>query len=203
VLILTVQRQQTRLTSLEVCTITSHIYTLYGLLTQSGILDSQEYICCIKSLNPPDYESIRDLLLHRRHENTCTWVLDDQRYRIWAKKDSHAVLWISGGPGCGKSVLSSYLTKEIIRGNQISMAYSFCDDKDERLRTAHSILINLLTQLLNQLPDLMVHFSAEREFTVNKEKTIWNFGMLWRVFERIMNDANIGRVCILIDALGI
>jgi len=107
---------------------------------------SQDYTNCLKSLKPSDYESYRDGLWLRRHENTCTWVLDDWRYRTWAEKDGHAILWISGDPGCGKSVLLSFLTKEIIRGKRLHMAYFFCDDKHERLRTAHAILVNLLMQ---------------------------------------------------------
>ncbi|KAF8535741.1 hypothetical protein BDD12DRAFT_891916 [Trichophaea hybrida] len=164
---------------------------------------SQEYIDCRKSLKPSDYKSYRNDLLLRRHENTCTWILDDQRYRTWNEKDGQAILWISGGPGFGKSVLSSFLTKEIPRGktNQLYMTYFFCDDKDERLRTAHAILVNLLTQLLEQVPDVIMHFLAEPEYTTYKEKTAWNYGMLWRVFERIMNDTDRGKVYILIDAL--
>ncbi|KAF8252056.1 hypothetical protein K440DRAFT_504999, partial [Wilcoxina mikolae CBS 423.85] len=103
-------------------------------------------------LKPSDYESFRDELLLRRHEGTCKWILEDPRYRTWARTDvdgqSQSILWISGDPGCGKSVLSSFLTKEIIRGKVASghrsMAYFFCDDKDERLRTAHAVLANIL-----------------------------------------------------------
>ncbi|KAF8252005.1 hypothetical protein K440DRAFT_595040, partial [Wilcoxina mikolae CBS 423.85] len=165
--------------------------------------ESQEYIDCRKSLKPSDYKSYRDDLLLRRHENTCTWILDDQRYRTWNEKDGQAILWISGGPGFGKSVLSSFLTQEITRGktNQLYLNYFFCDDKDERLRTAHAILVNLLTQLLEQIPDVIMHFLAESEYTTTKEKTAWNYGMLWRVFERIMNDTHCGKIYILIDAL--
>jgi hypothetical protein len=92
------------------------------------------YKNCRKSLKPSDYENYRDELWLRRHENTCTWILDDQRYRACVEKDGNAVLWISGDPGCGKSVLSSFLTKEVCRGktNQLCMAYFFCGDKDER-----------------------------------------------------------------------
>jgi len=156
-------------------------------------------------LKPSDYESYRDALWQRRHENTCTWILDDLRYRKWAEEDSLAILWISGDPGCGKSVLSSFLTKEITRGktNQLCIAYFFCDDKDERLRTAHAILVNVLTQLLEQIPSTIMHFLAEPEYITNKEKTSWTFGMLWRVFERIINDTHRGHVYILVDALGI
>lgn len=156
-------------------------------------------------MKPSDYQSYRDDIWLRRHENTCTWILNDQRYRLWAEKGGQAILWISGDPGCGKSVLSSFLTKDITRGitNQVCMAYFFCDDKDERLRSAHSILVNLLAQLLDHVPDINKHFLAEPEYATNTEKTSWTFGMLWRVFERIMNDAHCGQVYILIDALGI
>jgi len=172
-------------------------------LLQSG---SQEYIDCLNSLNPSDYESYRDELWVRRHENTCTWVLDDRRYKAWAEEDGQKILWIYGGPGCGKSVLSSFLTKEVTRGGKAKqpfMTYFFCDGKDERLRTAHAILVNLLAQLLMQVPNVIVHFLAEPEFFTKKEKASWSFGMLWRVFERIINDAHRGQVYILIDALGI
>ncbi|KAF8533302.1 hypothetical protein BDD12DRAFT_984533 [Trichophaea hybrida] len=164
---------------------------------------SQEYTDCRKSLKPSDYQSYREEIWLRRHENTCTWILDDQRYRLWAEKDGQAVLWISGDPGCGKSVISSFLTKDITRGitNQVCMAYFFCDDKDERLRSAHAILVNLLAQLLDHAPDINKHFLAEPEYATYKEKTSWSFGMLWRVFERIINDAHRGPVYILIDAL--
>ncbi|KAF8531694.1 hypothetical protein BDD12DRAFT_914648, partial [Trichophaea hybrida] len=164
---------------------------------------TQEYTYCRKSLKPSDYESYREELWLRRHENTCTWILDDHRFRSWAKKDGQAILWISGDPGCGKSVLSSFLTKVITNGetNQPCMVYFFCDDKDERLRTAYAILVNLLTQLLDQVPDFIAHFLAEPEYITNKEKTSWTFGMLWRVFERIINNIHTGQVYILIDAL--
>ena len=83
------------------------------------------------------------------------------------------------------------------------MAYFFCDDKDERLRTAHAILVNLLAQLLIHVPDCIVHFLAEPDYAMNKKKTSWSFGMLWRVFERIINDDHRGEIYILIDAFGI
>jgi Cdc6-like AAA superfamily ATPase len=156
-------------------------------------------------LKPSDYESYRESLWLRRHENTCTWILGNQHYREWAEKDGPAILWISGDPGCGKSVLSSFLTKELTheKTNQLYMAYFFCDDKDERLRTAHAILKNVLTQLLDQIPDFIMYFLAEPEYNTNKGETSWSFGMLWRVFERIINDAHHGQLYILIDALGI
>lgn len=103
-------------------------------------------------------------------------------------------------------MLSAFLTEEIIRDkakSQLSLAYFFCDDKDDRLRTADAILVNLLTQLLTHAPNIIVHFSVELEFATEKENTSWSYNMLWRVFKRILNDVSIGQVCLLIDALGI
>lgn len=156
-------------------------------------------------MKPSDYESYRDELARIRHENTCTWVLDDPRYRTWDEKNGTAILWISGGPGCGKSVLSSFLSKQpdSSQSYHIYKAYFFCDDKDERLRTAQAILVDLLAQLLDQIPGVITHFLAEPRHATDAENTSWSFGMLWRVFERIIKDSRGNRVFILIDALGI
>jgi hypothetical protein len=157
-------------------------------------------------LNSFDCESYRDDLLIKRHENTCTWFLADKRYRDYVESDCNPVLWINGGPGCGKSVLSSVLSKELcdenIFGGNYSVAYFFCDDKDERLRTGFAVLINLLAQLLKQDPSVHMHFLAESEYIVYKERTSWNFGMLWRVFDRIVKDDKCRPMCVIIDALG-
>jgi hypothetical protein len=158
----------------------------------------------LQSLKPSDSESYRDELWSRRQDGTCNWLLDDKRYKTWAEVNGQAILWIHGDPGCGKSVMSSFLTKEIIhdKGSQLSMAFFFCDDKDERLRTAEAILLNLLAQFLRYIPDVIVHFLVESEYATLKAKTCWTFGMLWRVFERIITSTNTGDMYILIDALG-
>jgi hypothetical protein len=105
--------------------------------------------------------------------------------------------------------LSSVLTKELCCDERIfggtqnySVAYFFCDEKDERLRTESAVLLNLLSQLLKQDPRVLVHFLAESEYAVHKERTSWNFGMLWRVFDRIVRDDGARPMCVIIDALG-
>lgn len=39
-----------------------------------------------------------------------------------------------------------------------SIAYFFCDDKDERLKITHAILANVLAQLLSQDPNSLFRF---------------------------------------------
>jgi len=160
---------------------------------------SKDQSDCLKSLNPFDCETYRDNLFLKRHQNTCTWIFADECFRDYIENDHNRVLWIHGGPGCGKSVLSSVLSKELlccnenIFGGNYSVAYFFYDDKDERLRTESAVLLNLLAQLLKQDPGVLIHFSAESEYVVHKKRTSWNFGMLWRVFDRIVRDDNVER----------
>jgi Cdc6-like AAA superfamily ATPase len=167
-------------------------------------LDCPEYKDCRKSLKPSDYEGYRNNLFFKRHENSCAWLLADERYIAWDTDDNRSILWLSGDPGCGKSVMASYLCKELQshKVDALSIAYFFCDNKNEQLRTPTSILANILTQLLEQLPAIYKHLWAELKCK-SESGRVWTYEMLWRAFDKIMNDPNIGSIRILIDALGI
>lgn len=120
-------------------------------------------------------------------------------------RDISPILWICGGPGCGKSVLASFISEELFNsGRNVTVAYFFFDDKDDRLNDAKAALRNLLSQLLEQDPDgVYKHFLQELEFATHRENTSWSFEMLWRVFERIIQDEELRPISIVIDALGI
>lgn len=47
---------------------------------------------CLKSLNGLDYESRRDDLCLKREENTCEWILNDERYQRWTQADEQPIL---------------------------------------------------------------------------------------------------------------
>ncbi|KAF8244552.1 hypothetical protein K440DRAFT_609225 [Wilcoxina mikolae CBS 423.85] len=160
---------------------------------------------CLKSLMPADCESYRDRIWQRRHENTGAWILDNTSFQAWRQDDCTPTLWIHGSPGCGKTVLSTYVIQALDSGstqaNSHQVFYFFCDGRDERLRTGNAVLANLLAQFIKQTPEMIVHFAAESEYAMRKEKTSWTFEMLWRVFERIMNDDTIKNCFLIIDAL--
>ena len=120
-------------------------------------------------------------------------------------RDVSPILWIYGGPGCGKSVLASFISEELFSsGGNVPVVYFFFDDKDDRLNDAKAALRNLLAQLLEQDPDAVFkHFLEELEFATHRANTSWSFGMLWRVFERIIKDEELRPIRIVIDALGI
>jgi DNA replication protein DnaC len=149
---------------------------------------ASEQLKCLKSLNRFDCETYRDDQLSKRHGTSCSWLFSNEVYRSWLENENCPIIWVHGGPGFGKTVLSSVLTEEILKETNISfgdghsVAYFFFDDRDERLRTSHALLLNLLAQFLSQDPNAVVHFTEEHDYKINLEKTEWNLGMLWRVF---------------------
>ena len=55
-----------------------------------------------------DYKSDKDSI-STRVPGTCEWFFKDQRFLDWRDSKSSRLLWVSAGPGCGKSVLSRSL----------------------------------------------------------------------------------------------
>ena len=109
-----------------------------------------------------------------------------------------SLLWLHGDPGAGKSTIAAYMSRML----PISVAYFFFDDKDERLRTAPAALKTLLIQILIRYPRSHKHFLKEKIYELNKKRTVWSDGMLWRVFERIAADESLGAICLILDAMG-
>ena len=138
-----------------------------------------------------------------RVPGTCEWILAQDRYTAWLVEAGPRLLWLSGGPGIGKTMISSFLVKELAhlaeRSSQITLAYYFCDDKDEKRKTATAILRGLLLQLLRQKPVLFKHIQPS--FDMSRDSLCTNFHALWRIFISIVRDPGAGEVCCLIDAL--
>ena len=161
---------------------------------------------CLQSLflsNPQDDLAAIRSAKGDRVPGTCEWVLTQDQYGTWKVEDGLQLLWLSGGPGIGKTMLSSFLVEELVhlaeRSSQITLAYYFCDNKDERRRTATAILRGLLLQLLRQRPMLFKHIQAE--FDTSRDNLFTNFYALWRIFVGIVQDHGVGEVYCLVDAL--
>ena len=138
-----------------------------------------------------------------RVPGTCEWILTQDRYTTWLVQDGPRLLWLSGGPGIGKTMISTLLVEELVhlaeRSSQMTLAYYFCDDKNEKRRTATAILRGLLLQLLRQRPVLFK--LIQPHFDMSRDSLCTNFHALWRIFVSIVRDPEAGEVYCLIDAL--
>ena len=100
-------------------------------------------------------------------------------------------------------MISSFLVEELAllaeRSSQMTLAYYFCDNKNEGRRTATAVLRGLLVQLLRQRPILFKHIQSD--FNMSRDRLFADFHALWRIFASIVEDPEAGEVCCLIDAL--
>ncbi|KAK6062398.1 zinc finger protein [Seiridium cupressi] len=94
------------------------------------------------------------------------WLVADHRFRNWSDLQycSNPLLWMTGKPGAGKSVLVSRVVTEIqqfckaqtILANQdISVAYFYCKHSDPDRNTFIAVARGILSQLLEQQPHLL------------------------------------------------
>src|SRR5205807_7312246 len=73
-----------------------------------GTSSSQSHAEILQCLYTSRYEE------HRRRvrepvEGTCSWVTEHPKYKDWLAKEKSGLLWLSADPGCGKSVIASFL----------------------------------------------------------------------------------------------
>ncbi|EAT77249.2 hypothetical protein SNOG_15316 [Parastagonospora nodorum SN15] len=54
-------------------------------------------------------------IARRLPEQTCTWIFDQHNFCDWYDSANSAMLWISGGPGVGKSILMAAIIDELQR----------------------------------------------------------------------------------------
>src|SRR5205814_7786875 len=113
--------------------------------SDSGISDKKHRKCLneLHETNPPDdFAAIQRA--KTRVKGTCEWLLLQEKYTTWVVSDKSQLLRLEGGPGIGKTVLASFLVKELETRAQttphMTFAYYFCDNKNEKRRTAISIL---------------------------------------------------------------
>ncbi|KAA8893229.1 hypothetical protein FN846DRAFT_228488 [Sphaerosporella brunnea] len=158
---------------------------------------------CLRSLYTSSYES------HKgrnppRVPGTLEWFLNHEKYRHWWHEQNSSLLWVSGDPGCGKSVLASFLVDQLNRLVSQSelpstVCFFFFKDDNEEQKTATFALSALLHQLFKAKTSLIRH--AMTEFEGKGEKFTKELGTLWRIFTAATTDPDCGNVICIVDGL--
>ncbi|ESZ97345.1 ankyrin repeat-containing protein [Sclerotinia borealis F-4128] len=85
-------------------------------------------------------------------KGTCHWLIDHPNFAHWKDSESSSLLWVSAGPGCGKSVVSRMLIKMLSEkrpqpAKSRTVCYFFKEDDDSQ-RTVENALCAILHQIL-------------------------------------------------------
>ena len=165
----------------------------------SPSIDSFTKKRCLHSLWIADYET-KLRLVPASDPGTCTWVSNHLKYRKWSSGKREPIVWLLGGPGSGKTVLSAYLVEDFHKTTKGTLVTHFHCDKDQpALSSTEAILSSLLHQILAKNSHLIDH--AVREFETRPEGFSDSLGTLCTVLASILQDRDCPKVYCILDAL--
>ncbi len=166
---------------------------------------------CTRALfltNPVDDRSAVETSKEPLVAKACQWIYDQANFKSWLDDgiDSQ-LLWISGGSGRGKTMLSLFLINEMkksamhTQSGPAVLLFYFVDTRDQKRNTAVSILRGLIWLLLQARPRLMEYILSE--FVVQRDNLFSQTSLeaLWRIFSAMLKDPVTGKVYCIIDGL--
>ncbi|KAF2195851.1 ankyrin [Zopfia rhizophila CBS 207.26] len=157
---------------------------------------------CMVLLNSTDLADYK-AEMPRPVQGTCSWILSHPQYLSWIKTEETTLLWVTGEPGCGKTMLSAYLTEHLKLGRTAALRsqvfFFFCDDKITTQRDASAILRSILYQILQQHRRLIKHVKSRYE---SYGPSLANsFSTLWELFLKIAADFRSAPLGVIVDAI--
>ncbi|KAK1993166.1 ankyrin [Colletotrichum falcatum] len=165
---------------------------------------------CLAALFLTDPVADRAGLVTRKGQivqGTCDWVIETDEFIRW-RQDDGSLLWITGRPGLGKTMLSIFLATHLEesatplseRGLELT-AYFFCDNRDNRRNHPTAIIRGLLTLLLQRAPDLITYILPSYKVQGSGLFEPSSFESLWSIFIDVVNHSGIRRVSCVVDGL--
>jgi ankyrin repeat protein len=137
-------------------------------------------------------------------EGTCKWILEHPNYHEWRTNPRESgVIWVTGHPGCGKTILSQFVTTSLkgdaakeIRKDVSICSYSF--NGNQGTYNAVACLHRIIYQALCQ-NRILCHCATE--FWESNRDDLMSWEALWEFWESICENAKSGEILWVIDAL--
>ena len=146
--------------------------------------------------------------MNKRAQGTCEWILEDPHFNSWSKGPC-PLLWITGGPSKGKTVLATFLTRELSKncGDNGAVTIFFLCEKYGADNTPLNIVNNLLHQMLQQQPEAFK--VIEDDYKSQGKHMFYDdqagkgraFTRLWASLTNMVKTVEAAKVFCIIDAL--
>lgn len=98
-------------------------------------------------------------VLERKCRSTGMWIHENETFQTWKNSQTHAVLWLTGGPGSGKTVMMAsiieHLQNDDSRSPKPLILYYFVDGKETGKSNHLNILPGLIHHILKENPNLV------------------------------------------------
>ncbi|KUL82098.1 hypothetical protein ZTR_10075 [Talaromyces verruculosus] len=159
---------------------------------------------CLQALQSVNPFVIKNRLKENKDKllvDAIEWIFHDSHYCRWRHEDNVRLLWIRGGAGLGKTMMSISLVENLSQDDSSIIIYFFCQNADYELNTIEAIVKGLIWQLIQQRPELIGplqrHWNAEHSRW--KENMSWR--TLWDILSETLHQCLRQRVYVILDAL--
>ncbi|PWW73858.1 hypothetical protein C7212DRAFT_353589 [Tuber magnatum] len=181
-----------------------------GNTTNSGNITNNHYRYREDTYSSQNYAEIlrcRYTSAYGSHRNrtrepargTCTWVTEHPKYTDWLRGDTSGLLWLSADPGCGKSVIASFLITHLKPRTEAIVCYFFFKDDSDEQRRATFALCAILHQLFSERRELCLY--AQRQFETRGRRFTEEVDTLWNILVEAVTEGGCGNVICVVDAL--
>ncbi|KAL6808739.1 pfs domain-containing protein [Trichoderma camerunense] len=148
-------------------------------------------------LSPPNPSENYNNGIKQRHGDSGQWFLQSEEYSSW-KSRPNSFLWLQGIPGCGKTVLSSTIVKDLKDGNVNSVLYFFFDFTNSNKQLFGKALSSLVLQLYCKNENTQKPLDSLYDSS-GKGTTQPSADGLFATFETMLQHA--GEIYVILDAL--
>ncbi|CAG8890696.1 unnamed protein product [Penicillium egyptiacum] len=132
------------------------------------------------------------------------WVLKDPQYQSWRTGKDVCLLWIKGGAGKGKTMMSIGLIEELSRVQHEStvVTYFFCQNADNELNTRESIIKGWILSLVRQQADLKEILRRRWNTKKNRfNEDVASWRSLWNILLEMLDRCTASKMYMIVDAL--
>ncbi|TDZ31377.1 Calcium-independent phospholipase A2-gamma [Colletotrichum spinosum] len=157
---------------------------------------------CLKLLSYAGgpYES-HMLGIEKPVSGTCQWLLGHDGFTNWLKNPSSALLWLMANPGCGKTVLSSFLVDVLSRkSHKATVCHFFFKAGEDSRQNSSQALCAILHQVFKSHPQSIKN--AMDAFSVNDSGLFTlNIETLWDILCKAADSLPTREIICVVDAL--
>ncbi|KAK6518961.1 hypothetical protein TWF281_003651 [Arthrobotrys megalospora] len=105
---------------------------------------------CMEQLNIVDIATAHQAYLETYVDGTLQWLAINDKYIAWVSTTKASLLWVTGPPGCGKTIMSSYVSEilsEKTMGSSIVCRF-FCDARTKERQNFVNMLRSIIYQIV-------------------------------------------------------
>lgn len=164
---------------------------------------------CQEALQATDPVLDKERILLKKDQllrDSYCWVLENNDFQEWRNGIADQLLWLTGDPGKGKTMLVCGIIDELSKAHEIrqneNICYFFCQATDNRINSAVAVLRGLIYMLVREQPSLMKHLRKSCEDNRDgrfKGPTAWV--ALSKVFVDMLGDPELLHTYLIVDAL--